>query len=75
MPGLGDAFGYFDAALDEAYGLVNSEELRSCLLQTKVPLVVLVSANILGRDHAAQVRGIDQTADERLSVGLKSAAP
>jgi hypothetical protein len=66
-----DARGYYGAALDEAYGLVNSEELRDCLRQTAGPLVLLVSPEIYEGIVRHGYDGIDHLAYERRIVRLK----
>jgi hypothetical protein len=66
-----DTRGYYGAALDEAYGLVNSQELRGCLRQTPAPLVLAVSPEIYEGIVRHEYDGIDQAAYARLAVRLK----
>jgi hypothetical protein len=66
-----DTRGYYGAALDEAYGLVNSEELRGCLRQTQGPVVVAVSPEIYEGIVRHDYDGIDQATYARLAVRLK----
>lgn len=65
-----DARSYYGAALDEAYGLVNSEELRRCLRQTPGPVVLAVSPEIYEGIVRHDDDGIDQAAYERLAIRL-----
>jgi hypothetical protein len=66
-----DHRGYYGAALDEAYGLVNAEELRGCLRQTLGPVVLAVSPEIYEGIVRHDYDGIDQATYTRLAVRLK----
>lgn len=66
-----DARGYYGTTLDEAYGLVNAEELRECLRHTEGPLVLLATAAIYDGVVRHGYVGIDPATYEPLTVRLK----
>jgi class 3 adenylate cyclase len=41
-----DSYDYFGSPLNEAYWLLNSDELRTCLLETSAPMALMVSEDI-----------------------------
>jgi len=66
-----DDDGYYGTALDEAFGLVNCDELRSCLAGTAAPLVLAVSREIYEGIVRHEHDGIDPASYEAITVRLK----
>jgi hypothetical protein len=66
-----DDDGYYGTALDEAFGLLNCDELRTCLAQTAGPLVLAVSREIYEGIVRHEHDGIDPGAYQAITVRLK----
>jgi hypothetical protein len=66
-----DNDGYYGAALDEAFGLLNCDELRACLAGAAGPLVLAVSREIYEGIVRHEHDGIDPAAYETITVRPK----
>lgn len=66
-----DNDGYYGTALDEAFGLLNCDELRTCLARTAGPLVLAVSREIYEGIVRHEHDGIDPASYEAITVRLK----
>ena len=66
-----DRGGYYGTPLDEAYGLVNSDELRECLRRTRAPLVLVVTQELYEGVVRHGYGGIDPATYKRHTIRLK----
>jgi hypothetical protein len=71
---LSDDHGYFGEDLDEAFALLNSDTLRTCLSQTAGPLVLLVTERIYHGIVRHGLVGIDRASYRPVDVPMKRSA-